>query len=410
MGRLRDVESVAELNDGPSQCQSWTSIIVWCAISYCCMFSIFIGVCCPDLSLLRLQLLPLFVSGSSPALFYAFSQSPRHFRKPKSLEIVALVPFRHKHETEILDCYLLGNLAANGGFLDRVIFIPQTTDTESLAWLTTTVEGTSSYSVTNRSDFPLETSDWGVDALFVWIDGAVFLEDHTIPTMVKTKLDHPDSLIVSANVVNQGALERLHSHPSVTFPYLPGRQLPQSRAYPESWRASALLSWRGLVDSPALKAFTLPLKEHYLPPTDFEAFDHTPIGKSVYSDGGPGWDDWTVKAQQHYSFLHHLELGDLNRYKFPMWANPTAPISTHFFCFMGDDAPAVGSFVRQNDVHDGTAKAPENENGRGKDIIIDGKGLVAHYSSGHGLEGLKGTDVLQKYRSYAREKVCPKTL
>lgn len=108
MGRFRDVESDVETKMAAdrSQCQSWTGMIFCCAVSYSCMLVIFVRVCFPDFSLLRLGLLPLFVHGSSPALFYAFSQSPRHFSKPKNIEIVALVPFHQHSRTEILDCYL----------------------------------------------------------------------------------------------------------------------------------------------------------------------------------------------------------------------------------------------------------------------------------------------------------------
>jgi hypothetical protein len=42
-----------------------------------------------------------------------------------------------------------------------------------------------------------------------------------------------------------------------------------------------------------------------------------------------------------------------------------------------------------------------------ENIIIDGKGLVSHYDDKAGLEGLDSTDVLQRYRAYAEEVICP---
>ncbi|KAL2807628.1 hypothetical protein BJX63DRAFT_66488 [Aspergillus granulosus] len=391
MGRLPDIESNVEFDDQPPQCQSWTSMIIWCVISYCCMLIIFISVCCSEYGLLKFGLLPLFVHGSPPALFYAFSQSHGHFSKPKGVEIIALVPFQEVQETEILDCYLLRNLASNGGLLDQVMFIPQTNHTDSLKWLATTVERTSSYAISDWNDFPFATANKIPNALYIWIDGAVFLEEHTIPTMVKTKLEHPDSLIVSANVVNEGPLEKLHSHPSIT----------RSSVFDQRSRGTPVAPEAQIESSSSLNG-------DRLSPSGEDEFERTPIGKSISSKDGPGFGDWTVKAQQHYSFLYHVKLGNLYGYKFPMWTNPTGPISTYFFCFMGHDAAAVELFIRRNGS---LGRAPEiGGDGihRVKDtIIIDGKGLVAHYSSKPGLEKLRDTDVLQRYGSYARENICP---
>ncbi|PTU20208.1 hypothetical protein P175DRAFT_0481289 [Aspergillus ochraceoroseus IBT 24754] len=408
MGRIHDVESYGEADDEQdSPRQSWTSLLIWCAISYICMIAIFIRVCCPDLSLLKLGLLPLFVPGSSPTLFYAFSSSAGHFSKPRAIEIVALVPFHEYKRTEILNCYLQKNLASNDGFLDRVVFIPQTNDTDSLRWLAATVEETPSYSVSRSRTFPTEIVDQGENMLFVWIDGdVVFLEDHTIPTTVKTKLDHSDSIIVSANVVNQGVLESLHSHPSVALPYRPELQPSQDSVDQNSWRASTLPSWNGPKGFKVHKGFTSPFRNHRWLPSSDEDFDHTPIGMAMYTESGPGLDDWTVKAQQHYSFLHRLETGSLNRYKFPMWKQPTDPISQNFFCFMGRDGAAVESFIQRGSSNKGKSK--DESEVEATDIIIDGKGLAAHYVTGPRLRSLDDTDVLSRYQAYAREMVCPR--
>ncbi|KAL3460557.1 hypothetical protein BJX64DRAFT_183322 [Aspergillus heterothallicus] len=397
MGRLADVESNYDLFDEPPQCCSWINMIIWCAISYCCMLIIFIGVCCHEYGLLQLGLLSLFVHPSSPALFYAFSQRYEPFGKPKGVEVIALVSFQEVEETEILDCYLKRNLASNGGLLDRVMFIPQTTHIESLAWLKTMVEEVPYYSISDWND-TLFAASKKHNALYIWIDGAVFLEDHTIPTMVKTKLDHSDSLIVSANVVNEGPLEKLHSHPLITL---------ASGCRQHSWHDSAL-PFRGKA---AQKASSLPLKGDCVSLFDEDGFDRTPIGKSIYSRDKPGFGNWTVKAQQHYSFLHHLKLGDLYPYKFPMWTNPKGPISTSFFCFTGHDAAAIELFIRENGSLENISGGPEI-GGQGvqniTEIIIDGKGLVAHYSAKRGLQALQGTGVLQRYRAYAHDNICPK--
>ncbi|KAL4939536.1 hypothetical protein BDV06DRAFT_198650 [Aspergillus oleicola] len=414
MGRLHDVESNARSdvesdNDHPQR-QSWTRIILWCVLSYSCMLAVFVRVSFPEFSLLKHILLPLFVHGSSPALFYAFSQSPRRFIKPKGIEIVALVPFHQYSSTEILDCYLRRNLASNGGFLDQVVFLPQTNQSWDLEWLAAMIDETPSYSFSN-ANASLATfglADRNSNTLFVWIDGdVVFLEDQTIPTMIKTKLDHPDSLVASANVINEAALERLHSHPSIALPYLPELQ-PEEPVDHDSWSASALPRWQGPSGFQIAKGFPPPSKNHRWLPSAKEGFNHTPVGISTYSEDGPGPGEWTVKAQQHYSFLHHLKLGDLHRYKFPLWTNPTEPISTAFFCFQSNGAKFVESFMHFDHMRSTASMDRSNVDNSRKEMLVDGKGLAVRYNSGPGSEGLDETDVLQRYRSYAREMVCSK--
>lgn len=38
--------------------------------------------------------------------------------------------------------------------------------------------------------------------------------------------------------------------------------------------------------------------------------------------------------------------------------------------------------------------------------VADGRGVVAHYSFGPQSKGLGTTDILDRYRSYAKENVC----
>lgn len=290
-----------------------------------------------------------------------------------------------------------------------MVFIPRTNHTGSLEWLTSIVDGISSYSVLESNGPFVKTLDGNVGKMFVWIDGdIVFLENHTIATMVQTKLSHPNSLVVSANVANDGALKHLHNRHPVALPYHPELQ-PVRPVDHDSWRASTLPRWRGPADFRTTKGFSPPFENHRWLPSDDETFNHTPIGMSMYSDNGPDLGDWTVKAQQHYSFLHHLDLGDLYRYKFPIWTNPTDSISTNFFCFMNNDANPVFSFMYNGGLRGTDLKTPRNEGRVAQDIIIDGKGLAAHYESDLGSEDLDDTDVLWRYRSYALEMVCPQT-
>lgn len=292
-----------------------------------------------------------------------------------------------------------------------MVFIPQSNDTASLEWLASIVQETSAYSVwTSPADIYRETNS---RTLFVWLDGdVVFLEDHTIPTIVKTMLDNSDSLMVSANVINQAALEALHSHSGVALPYLPellhqasaAAQLP-----PEAdldWRTSNLPLWTGPEDFRVLKGFAPPGNKHHWLLSDDEQVDRTPISTSMYTTDGPGFTDWTVKAQQHYSFLHHLELDQLHRYKFPKWSNP-ADISPNLLCFWDADANAVQSKILHGSSYIPSGFVEDANNPTKRNIVIDGKGLAAHYSADAGAEDLDSTDILQRYEAYAKEMVCP---
>lgn len=277
-----------------------------------------------------------------------------------------------------------------------MVFIPETTDSEHLDWLESSVNATVAYSMENFENLKFSAHD-----LYINIDGdVVYLEDTAIPTIVKTIMDNPDTVAVSANVIHQPATASLPLHEDVTLPYLPElhRREPELGRKAElslSWRASRLPTWDGPGSFRVQKGFRPPFAGHrWLPslPPDDRYMDQSPAA-AERTETGPEWDSWTTHAQQHYSFLHHLERGRLRRYKFPIWRNPTAEISDAFFCARGAD---MGMLARQGAF-------PEF----GKQTIVDGKGVVSHYDHQAGLEGLDMTDLLKRYRAYAEEVVCP---
>lgn len=58
-----------------------------------------------------------------------------------------------------------------------------------------------------------------------------------------------------------------------------------------------------------------PLPLHrWLPLEDPLDISKTPIAQTTYDPWGPGWTSWAIAAQQHYSFLHNLEMGQLPSY------------------------------------------------------------------------------------------------
>ncbi|THC88737.1 hypothetical protein EYZ11_011813 [Aspergillus tanneri] len=98
--------------------------------------------------------------------------------------------------------------------------------------------------------------------------------------------------------------------------------------------------------------------------------DRTPIGTSMYIADGPGLDDWSVHTQQLTFSCSTL--------------NQATYIDTSF-----PSSRIIGEI-----------------SGTSRYTIIDGKGLVAHYTTGMSLEGLETTDILQHYEAYVKEKVC----
>src|ERR1700761_2823756 len=49
----------------------------------------------------------------------------------------------------------------------------------------------------------------------------VFFEDTTIPSIVRTRWEHPEYFLVSANIMNQPSLSWVHHHLGVVKPYFP---------------------------------------------------------------------------------------------------------------------------------------------------------------------------------------------
>ncbi|KAJ5373730.1 hypothetical protein N7517_005736 [Penicillium concentricum] len=411
MGRtqsLRDVESNNE--NKSSNWRDWTLLLLWGVIGYACIILTVLAYFNPGLILFDISSL-LFRKEISP--FFAFSQGSGHYSKPQGFKIVALVPFHYHERTAILDCYLQKNLVHNNGFLDQVVFVPQTDDAVSMEWLYSIVNQTPEYAIFSRAH-EMEWKAANDNVMYIRIDGDIlFLEDNAISTIVKTKLDNPSTLMVSANVINEAALASLHSHPGTALPYLPElydvKQPSRSKSQlKHDWRASSLPRWQGPPSFKVRKDFEPPFEGHrWLLPRDAGS-GRDPIARSVYTETGPTLHDWTVGAQQHYSFLHHLEDNDLGPYKFPIWVDPTEPISDNFGCFWGNDAVDLHRIFR-NDDQNRSSHNWHMPDGSRPHVIIDGKGLVSHYSARQGAAGLDATDLIARYRAYAQEKVCLQT-
>jgi len=166
-------------------------------------------------------------------------------------------------------------------------------------------------------------------------------------------------------------------------------------------------------------------------PSDLDIIK-TPAGRLKYDPYGPGWKDWGIAAQAHYSFLQHLEEESLWRYKFNLWDYQYNRISINFIGFWGDDIVDAFPFPIHDDEEYLTTVRPM-ELGRREhssiflsllsllickaDIVLDGTVLSVHFAFGtqrrgpdeenHPGGGLYHTDLLNRYKVYAEEMVCP---
>ncbi|OAA34324.1 hypothetical protein NOR_08540 [Metarhizium rileyi] len=329
-------------------------------------------------------------------------------------KIIGLVFFGRRATVSILDCYLKRNLATNGGLLDEVIWLQRTSDEEDLTLLDRLLESEPQYSrrtIDGGADAHNFANSYDVidnDYMYIKIDDdVVFIEDNAIRSIVCTKLTRPDIYVVSANVVNQPMISWIHWNLGAVRPYLPEieREYPAPEAgHQVDWRASALPSWDGSSDISANFWSSPDRKKHrWLPVRGKSSFvlDKTPIVETQYDAFGTGLQRWEVAAQEHYSFFENLESRELWRYKFNIWDFQRLRMGIQFIAMMGRDINAAKPIDRDDEEHF-SVTMPKR---LGKSAVADGRGVIAHYSFGP-QSGLGTTDILDRYRSYAKENVC----
>ena len=179
-----------------------------------------------------------------------------------------------------------------------------------------------------------ETSSTSTD----WCDCfQIFIDNSTVSELVTTKLDHPEYLLVSANGINNPALSWVHYHLGAIHPYLP-ELIPPKEVPSPSWRASKLPQWKDGASFDRHKWFDAPYEHHrWLPLGPEYTLDGTPITTTAYDKSGPGWNNWAIAAQEHYSFLENLEKDELWRYNFGIWDYHYERLSINMIAIWGDD-------------------------------------------------------------------------
>lgn len=243
-------------------------------------------------------------------------------------KIVGMVFAGRKEYVSILDCYLQRNLVRNGGWLDEVMFIMHVNRTQDIVYLHDITDSVPEYTLqevyTEEEDVRKPFSEayklCKPDTLYVKIDDDVlFLEDNTIPSIIQRKIDHPEYLMVSANVLNQPASSWVTQHHlNATKPYLPETSKPDGfvdddRRHMVDWRPSTLLSWASnsaynfsVESSPPFKGHRwLPLAKgeyRYTPADSVVRHDNMSYARNASSEYLP----WTVAAQRKPLLMHFI--------------------------------------------------------------------------------------------------------
>jgi hypothetical protein len=185
-----------------------------------------------------------------------------------------------------------------------------------------------------------------------------------------------------------------------------------------SWRASELPSYNGPPSGPPgfnLNGSTpapyeghrwLPVRSDNTKSNDIQL---SPASTLTYDIWGPGRYNWAAAAQTHYSFLQHLEQGDIWKYRFNSWDSQYLRVSINFFAIRGRDVIDVFPFPMHDDEEYLTVVRPRE---LGRHVSVDGTGTVAHFGFGpqresHDGKSLMWTDLVKRYESYAEEMVCP---
>lgn len=255
-----------------------------------------------------------------------------------------------------------------------MIFIPETSRQDDLDFLRSLVNQTEAFSVAGWDDVTYVTND-----LYIYIDGdVVYVEDSTIPTIVKTKLDYPDYATVSANVIYQPAVSGLHGRLDMDS----GVELAPNSVSPSCSREDAHTSHLRVDDGYPSQQRWFSARNHP------RSFDEAPQKTTMEAKGTKFERErsWAVNARRHHAFLEQLEQGDLRRYKFPLWKNPPKEISKVFFCMRGGNMEKM--------IHTDSVSLTDS-------VIIDGKGVASYYDW-EGSDGVGAEDtILKRYRMYA---------
>ncbi|KAI1379530.1 hypothetical protein F4677DRAFT_442507 [Hypoxylon crocopeplum] len=385
------------------------------------------------------------------------------WKKPAGIKIVALIFYGRKRTVDFLDCYLQQNLAVNGGYLDEIRFMVHTNKEEDVKYLEELVsQREQQYRIVEAG--PCEGTSYGCiwdsvvedDTIYVKIDDdIVFIHPDAIPQLVHTRIASPHPFAVSANLVNSPLTGYEHFHVGAIHAFRPDPSKTPSHAAAESWRPSekSLFPESSLPElnisdlrSIALDQEIFPERPYYghpfllLSDNPFDLYK-TPMGLNYLRGGDRGvdsmyeaaWKSWAVAAQQQYSLLKNLEDDAISRYffgspqSFPQAStNASTTVLKHlsqnkggpgaeqlyntqykrynlnFVALWGHDVRASLP-IAADDEQDLTVTIPKRAR---RPFVIDTRAVVAHLSFYPQHDGVRESDLLDRWRAFANDMVC----
>ncbi|TGJ82788.1 hypothetical protein E0Z10_g5971 [Xylaria hypoxylon] len=392
---------------------------------------------------------------------------PGGWKKPDGIAIKALIFYGRKRTVDFLDCYLQQNLAVNGGYLDEIWFMVHTDIEEDLAYLAGLIQQRPQYKIVLPGECQGFNYDcmWNPvvedNTIYLKIDDdIIFIHPDTIPQLVSTRIAEPHPFAVSANLVNSPLTGVKHYDTGAIHPFLPDPSSKPSHEAAQLWRPSDFKSFpkkqipkmgeNGTIDEITEEVMNKnvfgepPYEGHpWLLVKDVEdSLLKTPMGinklalptKGAESAYGAAWRSWMISAQQQYSLLRNLELDTMWRYHFgtqidyPQGVNSSADTAAlkffnpnhlgpgaeqlhdtqyirynlNFVALWGHDirnALPIGS----DDEEEITATIPKRLQ---RPFVIDTRAVVGHLSFYPQHDGIRQTDLLDRWRAFANEMIC----
>ncbi|KAF7557804.1 hypothetical protein G7Z17_g462 [Cylindrodendrum hubeiense] len=337
--------------------------------------------------------------------------------KPEGVVVSGLIFYGRKSRVSSLRCYLERNMVDNGGWLDEILWIVNTSEQEDLRYLDEIIASNPMRHKKVNPEKHLSTYSFFMawrhlerGKYYVKIDDDIlWIDDDAIPNLVQQKIDRPNDLVVSGNIINNPPLGFMHYRMGALHPYFPE---PNEPSYvtngTEYWKPSHHGYWDGPNDFTwDLEAEPPKYQNHrWLRVRDDNMIYQTPVARLVYEVWGDSYKKWAIGAQMHYSLLENIEQDTLDLYKFEKpWTMYEDRIRINFMCVNGDDIVDTDPSnwpEGQGDEDMLVLKLPHDLR---RPVTIAGNALAAHFQYSD-QNGLGETDLLKRYRALAQDRYC----
>jgi len=132
-------------------------------------------------------------------------------------------------------------------------------------------------------------------------DDIVFISDNAIANLVAYKVNHPEHLFASANVVNHPRIQKLHNQYGAALPFAP-EQSPTDQTI--DWRVNNLPT-SDVEEVPDMAEWRQPPRyKHRWLPMRGAKIDDCPMRSGLHCSNQP---QWQCAAIAHYTLFQHLE-------------------------------------------------------------------------------------------------------